>query len=188
MQTRNDRGTGFVAALAVACLSACGAALAQLSSTTFGNSEAALCYRSALNEASRDVSSCDLALARGDLTIGDENKTLVNRAIIYNRRGDYEAAFADLNRAIDRAPDLAEAFVNRGNAYFMTGNFKNALSDYETALLKDIKDKAAAWYNIGLTYERLNRPLDAREAFNRALEHNPEFAPARAKLEPVEAD
>jgi len=78
---------------------------------------------------------------------------------------------------------LAEAYLNRGNSYFFASRFDDALADYNRAIEFDVRDKAAAWYNIGLVHIARESSDDARAAFEMALEENPNFNLARIKLE-----
>lgn len=103
--------------------------------------------------------------------------------MIYNRAGALDAAIADFNAALDIDDDLAEAFLNRGNSYFLMSRFDDALADYHRALELDVSKPWAAWYNIGLVYAAKKQPDKAREAYEKALEINPNFMLARDKVE-----
>jgi len=157
-------------------------ASAQLSVTTFGKTDAAACYDNARNDFSIDVGPCDIALKDSSLSLSDMNKTLVNRGIILNRNGQPGDALNDFNEALMADSALAEAYLNRGNSYFLMSQYDAALADYEKALSLDVRKPWAAWYNIGLVHEAKKDTVKAREAYAMALEVNPDFSLAQAKL------
>ena len=50
------------------------------------------------------------------------------------RKGDYDRAIADYDRAIQLKPDYAEAYVNRGWAYNAKGDYDRAIADFDRAI------------------------------------------------------
>ncbi len=158
-------------------------AVAQMSVTTIGATDAVSCYENARDDFSSDTDPCDEALADRGTNRTDRKKTLVNRGVIYNRTGEVGAAIDDFNAALDIDGALGEAYLNRGNSYYLTQRYDVALSDYERALDLDIGKPWAAWYNIGLVYEAKKQPEKAREAYQEAVNANPNFSQAKAKLE-----
>ncbi len=158
-------------------------ASAQMSVTTIGATDAANCYQNARSDLSRSTVPCDKALKDSGLSISDRKKTLVNRGLIHNRNGDLAAALDDFNDALEIDPALGEAYLNRGNSYFLGARFEQAMSDYERALDIGVSKPWAAWYNIGLVYDAKKQPDKAREAYEKALNANPDFTLAQQKLE-----
>ncbi len=158
------------------------ASSAQMSVTTFGATDAQACFESARDGLSTDETACDAALKTPSLTKRDKIATRVNRGIILNREGKLDEALDDFNLALKDDGELAEAFLNRGNAYFLMRRYDDAIADYQSALKYDLAKSHVAWYNIGLTHEAKNDAVKAREAYRTALEINPDFGPARAKL------
>ncbi len=156
---------------------------AQMSVTTFGATDAAACYENANNALSGDAAPCDKAIKDMGLTRGDQMKTYVNRGIIHNRNLDLDAAIDDFNAALEIDDGLAEAYLNRGNSFFLGGRYDDALAEYETALANDISKPWAAWYNIGLVHDAKKQPAKARQAYAKALALKPDFALAQTKLE-----
>lgn len=177
-----DTRIATIAAIAATSVLGFSGAAAQMAVTTFGATDAASCYDNAANDLSRETDPCDQALARGGLTRADRLKTLVNRGIIHNRNGDLKAAVDDFNAALDIDAGVGEAYLNRGNSYYLSGQYDAALADYEAALANDVNKPWAAWYNIGLAYEAKKDKQKAREAYEKALELNPSFTPAQLKL------
>lgn len=159
------------------------AANAQMSITTIGATDAVSCYQNAEDGISKDVGPCDMALKKGDLNPTDKKKTLVNRGIIHNRNGDVQDAIDDFNAALGIDPDLAEAFLNRGNSHLLAGRPDDALVDYQKSLDFELNKPWVAWYNIGLAYEAKKDAANARTAYQKALEINPDFTQAQMKLD-----
>lgn len=154
---------------------------AQMAVTTFGATDAVLCFQNAADDFSRDSSPCDTAL-RGALTSDDKKKTLVNRGVIRNRDGRLTDAVDDFNAALSIDGGLAEAYLNRGNSYYLGARYGDAISDYERALDLDVMKPWAAWYNIGLARDASGDAAGARAAYVKAVELNPDFTQARQKL------
>ncbi len=156
---------------------------AQMSVTTLGATDAASCFENARDDFARDTGPCDDALDDAATTRTDRKKSFVNRGIIRNRIGDLELARADFDAALDIDSALGEAYLNRGNSHYLAKNYDDALSDYERSLELDVAKPWAAWYNIGLAYEAKGLAEEAKEAYQAALNLNPNFTQAQMKLE-----
>jgi tetratricopeptide (TPR) repeat protein len=178
----------FRLAFLTVLISAPTAASAQMAVTTFGATDAQRCYEDARDDFSRDASACDAALRSQAMTERDRVATYVNRGVVLNRAGSLDDALGDFNRAIAENEDLAEAFLNRGNTYFLMRRYDEAIADYEAALGRDLEKAHVAWYNIGLAREAKNDAVGARDAYRTALEINPDFGPAQKKLGPKSAE
>ncbi|WP_425408651.1 tetratricopeptide repeat protein [Hyphococcus sp.] len=158
-------------------------AAAQMSVTTIGATDAGACYQNAATEASNDTAPCDRALNDQSITRLDRKKTFVNRGVIHNRNGDLMAARNDFDEALAIDDMLPEAYLNRGNSYFLAARYFEALADYERALSAGVSKPWVAWYNIGLVYDSQKNTDKARGAYEKALEENPDFTLAEQKLE-----
>ena len=71
-------------------------------------------------------------------------------------RGDVGAALDDFNDALEIDPALGEAYLNRGNSYYLMQRFDDALTDYRQALDLELSKPWTAWYNIGLAHDAIN--------------------------------
>ena len=169
-------------ACAIASLMTPSVSFAQMAVSTFGATDARLCYEAAADEFDTSVETCDDALREGAMTVKDRLATRVNRGIILNRAGRYQEALDDFGAALDRDGSLAEAYLNRGNTYFLIRQYDDAINDYEAALDAGLTKSHVAWYNIGLAQEAKKDPVKAKEAYRMALEINPYFGPALTKL------
>lgn len=168
--------------LGVAASMMTASASAQLSITTFGATDAQACYEDARNDRETSTDNCDAALAGQTLTKRDRLATYVNRGVVNNRAGKLTDALADFNAALDGDATLGEAWLNRGNARFLGGQYDLAVADYQKSLENNLSKPWVAWYNIGLAREAQKDARAARTAYERALEINPDFGPAKDKL------
>lgn len=64
---------------------------------------------------------------------------------------DYQLILADINKAIDLAPDFAYTYYNRGNVLSQLKDYHAAILSYNEALSLE-PNLAEAYYNRGLTY------------------------------------
>lgn len=172
----------FFSACVLIMLPASGAAYAQMSVSTFGATDAQLCYQAAADDFARNTDDCDEALKENTMTARDRIATYVNRGIILNRDGRLDAALADFDNALERDAGVAEAYLNRGNTYFLMRRYDEAIADYEASLRYDLEKSHVAWYNIGLAQEAKKDDMKAKDAYRTSLEINPEFGPAQRKL------
>jgi tetratricopeptide (TPR) repeat protein len=79
------------------------------------------------------------------------------------------------DKVIQWNPDYAEAYDNRGLAYFSQGDFERAIADYDKAIqLKP--DFAVAYGHRGTAYQQQGQRDRAMDDFRKALEcsHDPE--------------
>ena len=87
-----------------------------------------------------DLRPCDLLIAQIELAPSvarDQTlhaDALSNRALIFGRAGDREAAFADLAAALILQPDRAALLVNRAYLYLLQGSPRAALNDLDQVL------------------------------------------------------
>lgn len=111
----------------------------------------------------------------------DEQRALLNDVVQYNDDGDYEQAVASATRLIHESPWIAEAWCQRGTAYYHLGKFEAAIGDCRQTLeINPYHFLAAA--GIGQCYLRQNNGPAALEAFRRALRLNPNMEEVRARV------
>jgi tetratricopeptide (TPR) repeat protein len=87
----------------------------------------------------------------------------------YLRQGRMRDAITFLTRAIDLKPDYAEAYINRGLAYYLNENYPEAEEDF-LAVLEIRPNDQKANNNLAVVYYRLERYDEASIYMNRALE------------------
>jgi lipoprotein NlpI len=66
-----------------------------------------------------------------------------NRGIARTRMGEYDAAIADLDKAIRVNPQAARAFTSRGIAWHAQGDYERAIADYDAAIRLNPRDVLA---------------------------------------------
>jgi tetratricopeptide (TPR) repeat protein len=128
----------------------------------------------------------------------------MNDGITLLDQGETDEAIDVLNQAVTLNPDLAEAYFHLGIAYALiesrdesviendvNANIANVEKDrrdkkknseiaFERAItgfkkiVANNKDDHAAWYNMGRSYNKLNKDEDALEAFREAVRINPD--------------
>ena len=87
-----------------------------------------------------------------------------------------DEAISSFSKAVNRTPQLAEAYQLRGSAFKELGDYGVALEDYTHALALS---PDAYWFNRrGLTYEELKDFKNAAADYSRALELDPKWAVA----------
>lgn len=97
----------------------------------------------AIGQYQKAIEDCSMAIR-----INPDYIAYFNRGNNYNRIGRYELALKDFNQAINMKPDFADAYSNRGAAYFYQGKNKEGCRDARTActlgncnLIRAVKDQ-----------------------------------------------
>ncbi len=71
-----------------------------------------------------------------------------------------------------------ETIIEVGKFYFLNQKFDEAIAEYRKAIDLDARN-ADAYYNLGITLEAISDQDGARDAFEKALELEPENKGAR---------
>jgi tetratricopeptide (TPR) repeat protein len=90
---------------------------------------------------------------------------------------DLDKALEYLNKAISLDSNYTYAYVNRGAAWAVKGNYDRAVSDFNKAIELN-PGYAIAYHNRGLTWANKGNYDRAVSDFNKAIELDPEFADA----------
>ena len=105
--------------------------------------------------------------AFSDLTVGDEAK----------ERQEYEAAITYFSKIIQSGhlspENLANAFYNRGNAFYKLGQKGRAIEDYSQSLRYE-PGNADAYYNRGNVHAGFDRHDQAIQDYSKAIELQPD--------------
>jgi tetratricopeptide (TPR) repeat protein len=91
---------------------------------------------------------------------------------LYRRKGDFEQALADVDKAIRMRDEDYYQFILRGNINLWRKEYEEATRDYAAAIRQNPLS-AIAYSRRGETYNLLYEYQLAREDFNRAIEINP---------------
>jgi len=70
---------------------------------------------------------------------------LLLKAQLENNKGDYKAAIADYNKAVELDPKFVGAYNGRGDAKLNMGNYDGAIADYTKAI--ELNPQLAFAYN-----------------------------------------
>jgi tetratricopeptide (TPR) repeat protein len=95
----------------------------------------------------------------------------------FARRGDYRSASACIGQALEGQPASPELRWAYANLLHLQGDAEQAARNYEL-LLALVPGHADAWFNLGVTRSRQNRPTEARRAYEQAVEIAPNYAEA----------
>ena len=86
--------------------------------------------------------------------------------------GDYQSAITSLSHLIDRHPDNAIDYNNRGLIYFQSGQLLKAIADYDKAI--QLNPQLASAYNNRANYYAASGSLNQAICdYDRALDLNP---------------
>ncbi len=96
-------------------------------------------------------------------------------------RGDYKSAIQKFDAALAEKPDYANAFYDRGNAYFSLGDYPAAAANFEAAVKAGRADTNVGW-NLGWTYYLLGRFDDAIRVDRATLSRDPSLVAVRFNL------
>ncbi len=91
--------------------------------------------------------------------------------------GQFDAAHADIERALSLAPAYAEAHVNQGVLRTQLKRYEDAIASFNRALTLD-PSATNAWLALGQVLFELKRHHEAGLAFDKALSLGPDQTPA----------
>ncbi|MGB7520585.1 MAG: tetratricopeptide repeat-containing serine protease family protein [Spirulinaceae cyanobacterium] len=106
---------------------------------------------------------------------------LLNKGYRQEVLGNYDEAISDFTRAIEIAPNYANAYNNRGATQGKLGNHEEAIADFNRAIELN-PDFAEAYYGRGVEKSELGDYDEAIPDFSRAIELNPNDGYAYLKL------
>ncbi len=152
----------------------------------FGSTLARQCYEAAMSASGTGAALCERALTNDQLTDRDRAATLVNRGIIYNTARQLDLAVADFDAALKINPNLGEAYLNRGNAYFWQHKYPEATADYGKAIDLKIGSRDYAHYNKALAEMNTGKFEDAKADLKAALAITPGFKAASDRMAEVD--
>ena len=92
-----------------------------------------------------------------------------------------------VDKAVEKAPKSSSVYVARGvGGYYLPaplgGGAKQAIADFQKAIELDPKN-AEAYLWLGLSFRKENRDVEARQAFAKSLELNPNRIWAKEQLD-----
>lgn len=114
--------------------------------------------------------------------VGSREQRLTLRTIIrLNQTKNYQRAVEMATELIHESPWIAEAWCQRGTAYYHLGQYEAAIRDSHQALeINPYHFTSAA--GMGQCYLLQDNPVSALESFRRALRLNPGMEEVRAQV------
>jgi tetratricopeptide (TPR) repeat protein len=95
---------------------------------------------------------------------------------------DAEAAIETFSQIIQRMPNFAEGWNKRATLYYLVGEHQKSLADCEEVIKRN-PVHFGALSGFGLNYLQLQKPEQALQYFQRALDVNPNLAQIQAAVE-----
>jgi tetratricopeptide (TPR) repeat protein len=123
-----------------------------------------------------------------NLSRSDRAATFVNRGIILAALDQNQDALNDYNDSLELVPELPQAWNGKGNLYYLANRYDEAIAAYERSLELNLPDRQVAYYNLGITYEKMGDKAAAERSFNTAVEIAPEWALPKERLERLKAN
>ncbi|MDE3028473.1 MAG: tetratricopeptide repeat protein [Paracoccaceae bacterium] len=100
---------------------------------------------------------------------------------------DYPAAIGHLTALIDHAPDFAEAYNVRAQAYYAAGEIGPAINDIGMALKLNPKH-FGAMDELGSLLDQIGKPKDALAAFRMSIAIHPHQPPVLRAIKRLKAE
>ncbi|MBM3759042.1 MAG: tetratricopeptide repeat protein [Acidobacteria bacterium] len=95
----------------------------------------------------------------------------------FARLGDYRSASACIGQALVGEPSSADLRWAYANLLHLQGENERAARNYELLVAQSPRH-AEAWFNLGVTRARQNRPSEARKAYEQTVTISPTYAEA----------
>lgn len=119
------------------------------------------------------LSDCDLALEHEPLDREVRAATFSNRGIIHKKLRNLQEALNDQDKAIELAPDLSGAHINRGNVLMALKRYAEAMESLNRGVTIGDENLPLAYYNRALLFRMLGDQKSARQDAARAAELDP---------------
>jgi predicted TPR repeat methyltransferase len=134
-----------------------------------------------------ELSTAELAY-RHVLQIDSDNADALDLlGMLAAQTGHLPQALALLDRAVERAPCVADFHINRGNILRLKGQFEEAAAAYRAAIAID-GHAVGAYMNLGAALARLGQLDPAAEAAQRAVALAPDNADVHYVLANIRSD
>ena len=135
---------------------------------------------------SANVLHCTRALEGGLFEAPEDRaRGLFKRGTAQIETGDYKAAVADFDDAIDLRPEYGEAFHNRGVAKWRMGKLESALADFDESIALGQVELWRAYKVRGDLNAEMRRLDEALADYKRSLAIRPDWDYARKALRRV---
>jgi tetratricopeptide (TPR) repeat protein len=137
---------------------------------TASTDDQATCFRGAAGD--ENAAACTRLIESGGLSVSELARTFRQRANVSTRKGNFDAAMADLNESLRLEPNNVDARALRAGGYVGKGDYDRALADLKEARRLDPKSYLTSnvfgvYYNAKGEYDR------ALTELNEAIRLNP---------------
>jgi tetratricopeptide (TPR) repeat protein len=154
--------------------------------SVIGNSAARSCYLAAQTRGAPTMNVlrfCDDALRQDGLGHDEVVATLVNRGILKSRLGNLDGAITDYDAALERDPDQAEAYLNKGFALLDRSDSGEAAKPlFDEALAKKTLRPELAYYGRGVANEMTGEVRAAYQDYRQASRIDPKWRQPKVEL------
>lgn len=113
-------------------------------------------------------------------TIGADLAISYFKAIAYTSGKQWDQAIDESNKALEAHPEFVEAYINRGNIYFIKAQHDSAISDFDKAIKLRAEDPFV-YVLRGDAYNRKGLTDNALADYNKAIEVDAKYPLAYAK-------
>jgi len=114
----------------------------------------------------------------------EEAKDLFDQGIAFMSQADFRSALLTFTRLTEIKPDFAEAWNRRATLLYIMGEFNLSMQDIKHTLELEPRHFGAI-SGLGQIYMRQNKLIQARKAFEKALEINPHLEGARINIRTI---
>jgi predicted Zn-dependent protease len=104
-----------------------------------------------------------------------------NLGEVYRKTGRLKEAIENYREALERRPDNLQMATALAGALMQGGKLDHAVSVFENQLEMH-RDNPGLLNNLGVVYNKMERPKQARKMFERSLKQDPSYAKARLNL------
>lgn len=117
------------------------------------------------------LAHADIAYAK--LSVPNDAETWTVSGELYIKRGNWQAAIVELDRAIEISPRYGRAHRTRGFANEELGRWEKAVEDYRVSLQRDPNDVWTASHLGAVLFEQLDRADEAIELLRLVVDLEP---------------
>jgi tetratricopeptide (TPR) repeat protein len=163
----------LLAALAFTCVSLAAPATLDITEVTVAATAQDTCFESTQNTTGQpDPSPCDAVIHNPSTDSWTRAAAHNNKGLIMSAMGMHEDALGDFQTAIELAPGLTEARINRANLLLRLGRYSDALGAYDEALQGATSHQQVALFNRALAHRALGNLEQADRDLAAARRHS----------------
>jgi tetratricopeptide (TPR) repeat protein len=135
---------------------------------------------------SNNLAGASAALAKAREIAPDDDRVLEQTAYLAEQSGDPEQAMAAYETIVEAQPDNVNAWTALGGLYADAGRMADSETAYQKVVELNPDEAYQVFFNIGaLIMNRAGGAADTKkavDAFKKAIEINPKYAPAHQQL------